>query len=37
MIPGPTLLIVLAIDAVPRGSSSGPGNGQHGTGHGPHH
>ncbi len=31
------LLIMLAIDAVARSDSSRPGNGQHGSGHGPHH
>ena len=30
------LLVVLAIDAVPRGGSGWPGNSQHGSGHGPH-
>lgn len=31
------LFTVLVVDAIPRGGTRGPGNGQHGTGHGPHH
>ncbi len=31
------LLILLAIDAVPRSGSGWPGNSQHGSGHGPRH
>ncbi len=31
------LLFVLVADAIPRGGSVRPGNGQQGTGHGPHH
>jgi hypothetical protein len=31
------LFIFLIVDAIPRGGSAGPGNGQHGTSHGPHH
>jgi hypothetical protein len=37
MLAALALLLVLVADAIPRGGSVGPGNGQQGAGHGPHH
>jgi hypothetical protein len=37
MLAALALLVLLAVDAIPRGGSGGPRNGQPGAGHGPHH
>jgi len=37
MLAALALLFVLVADAIPRGGSVRPGNGQRGAGHGPHH